>query len=425
MSGAGDRAFCAGGDVAALAQYNKEGKEGQKKSSDYFALEYQLDHLIATYTKPYVAYMDGITMGGGVGLSVHAPFRIATERTVFAMPETTIGFFPDVGGTFFLPRLDGYTGKYLALTSERLKGVNAFYAGIATHYIHSSSLGDLTQRLSELVFNDYATHAERLALVNTTIEEYTTGLPHDEPMLLAGPLRKAIDWAFQPDSYEEIVSRLEKATLNRNQPDISAWATKTLTTLQERSPTSLKVTARQIVALKDLDIAQVFMREQQLASKFMAHPDFTEGVTARLVEKRNPSWSAASPSDVSTQDVDAMFRTEGPRLPLFNDRTFLEYPHASTLGLPREKDIMQALATNQFKSNEEVVQHFVRVKQEKLGAREKVEEVLGRIGSQDEHNFIRYTALVEERKATRRRDESDRREMEELRRRTEESGGRQ
>lgn len=124
MKGAG-RAFCAGGDVAALAKQNKQGEAGQQESKDYFALEYKLDHLIATYPKPYVAFMDGITMGGGVGLSVHAPFRIATEKTVFAMPETTIGFFPDVGASFFLPRMDGEIGTYLALTSEQLKGVNA------------------------------------------------------------------------------------------------------------------------------------------------------------------------------------------------------------------------------------------------------------------------------------------------------------
>src|SRR6201996_8950938 len=177
ISGAGPKAFCAGGDVAELAMQNKNGPEGQKKSSDYFALEFKLDHLISTYSKPYIAIMDGITMGGGVGLSVHAPFRIATERTVFAMPETTIGFFPDVGGSFFLPRLDGAIGTYLALTSERLHGVQAYYAGIATHYLDSSVLANLTTRLSELVFKDYSTLDERLKLVNSTIAEFSTGLP--------------------------------------------------------------------------------------------------------------------------------------------------------------------------------------------------------------------------------------------------------
>jgi 3-hydroxyisobutyryl-CoA hydrolase len=123
MKGAG-RAFCAGGDVAALAEWNQTGPEGQQKSCDYFALEYTLDHLIASYQRPYIAYLDGITMGGGVGLSIHAPFRIATENTVFAMPETTIGFFPEVGASFFLPRMDGELGTYLALTSSQLRGVD-------------------------------------------------------------------------------------------------------------------------------------------------------------------------------------------------------------------------------------------------------------------------------------------------------------
>lgn len=123
IHGAG-RAFCAGGDVAALARWNQEGPKGRELSADYFALEYKLDHLIATYTQPYIAFLDGITMGGGVGLSVHAPFRIATENTVFAMPETTIGFFPDVGASFFLPRMDGGMGTYLALTSDQLKGAD-------------------------------------------------------------------------------------------------------------------------------------------------------------------------------------------------------------------------------------------------------------------------------------------------------------
>lgn len=123
VKGAG-RAYCAGGDVAALAKWDQEGPEGQERSTDYFALEYKLDHLIASYTQPYIAFIDGITMGGGVGLSVHAPFRIATENTVFAMPETTIGFFPEVGASFFLPRMDGKMGTYLALTSDQLKGVD-------------------------------------------------------------------------------------------------------------------------------------------------------------------------------------------------------------------------------------------------------------------------------------------------------------
>ena len=190
VSGVGSKAFCAGGGITALALQNEEGPRGQQKSSDFFALEFCLDHAIAGYSKPYISVMDGITMGGGVGLSVHAPFRIATERTLFAMPETTIGNFPDVGGSFFPSRLDGEIETYLALTSERLRGVQAFYSGVATHYIHSSALESMTQRLSELVFKDHATLRERLNLVDKTIAEFSAGLPSREEEPPPPPGRK-------------------------------------------------------------------------------------------------------------------------------------------------------------------------------------------------------------------------------------------
>lgn len=379
IAGAGEKAFCAGGDVAALAQWNKEGKEGQQRSSDYFALEYQLDHLIGTYPKPYVAYMDGITMGGGVGLSVHAPFRIATERTVFAMPETTIGFFPDVGGTFFLPRLDGYTGKYLALTSDRLKGVNVFYAGVATHYVHSSTLVDLTTRLSELRFDDELEYQERATAVNATIEEFAISIPQNEPPLLRGEFREAIDRCFAPDTVEGIIEALRKE--ERSGEQFSTWATNTLKTLTERSPTSLKVTARQMIAFKDTDFAEVLRREHQLASRFMAHPDFTEGVTARLIEKRAPKWQPATLAEVSDQDVDKMFLTEGKALELLNKETYTDYPLDSISGLPKEAAIAKTIRRNNFKTKAAVVEWYLREFRNKAGLKEKVTDALDGIAT--------------------------------------------
>ena len=377
MAGAGERAFCAGGDVTALAQWNTEGKEGQKRSTDYFGLEYQLDHLIATYPKPCIAYMDGITMGGGVGLSVHAPFRIATERTIFAMPETTIGFFPDVGGTFFLPRLDGYIGKYLALTSARLKGVNVFYSGIATHYVPSSTLGDLTARLSELRFADKFDLAKRNSLVNETIEEFAISIPRDEPPLLRGEFRDAIDRCFVPDTVEEIIEALQKEAGSGGQ--FSTWAGNTLKTLTERSPTSLKVTARQMIAFKETDIAEVFRREHQLAGKFMAHPDFTEGVTARLVEKRAPKWQPATLEEISNQDVNNMFLTATKSLDLLSPEFYTKYPTADSIGLPSEASIANTLRNTDFKSFQDVVKFYLEVRRNKPGVKEKVEDSLKRI----------------------------------------------
>ncbi|KAI9678627.1 MAG: hypothetical protein M1817_005684 [Caeruleum heppii] len=374
IKGAGEKAFCAGGDVAALAQYNQEGPEGQQKSKDYFGLEYKLDHLIATYPKPYVAFMDGITMGGGVGLSVHAPFRIATERTMFAMPETTIGFFPDVGGSFFLPRLDGQVGTYLALTSERLKGANAFYAGVATHYIHSSSLPDLESRLAELTFLDYATLKDRCTIINSTIEEYVTGLPEDEPMTLSGPIRQAIDRCFAYDSIDDIISALKK--------EDSEWAQKTLKTLHERSPTSVRVALRQMRLGRSWGIGEAFQREAVMASKFMEHPDFVEGVSARLIRKpaETPRWQPASLEESNDALVEDFFKVEGSeRLTLLSegpDWNYLHYP-MGWIGLPTEDEVQRVVREGE-KSREQIVEAFLVEREFKQGVREKVDEILAR-----------------------------------------------
>ena len=405
ISGAGSKAFCAGGDVAALATINKQGEEGRVESHSFFGQEYQLDHLIATYPKPYISYLDGITMGGGVGLSVHAPIRIATERTLFAMPETTIGFFPDVGGSFFLPRLEGKIGTYLALTSERLKGVNAFYAGIATHYIDSSTLPSLTARLAELHFKDYDSLTTRLESINNTIAEFDTGLPHDEPMLLAGNLRKAIDRCFRHNNIERIISALQDEANRSPETDpsnIRAWAEKTLHTLSERSPTSLRVALRQMQVGRRWSIAETFQREYELAGKFMSHPDFAEGVAARLINKSptTPVWNPAGLDGVSERDVDQLFQPEagGKRLALVDTGMgdYSEYPFS--LGLPREEEVEDVVRQG-AKRRAGVVKQFLRERKQKVGVREKVEEILRRCCEEDEQGFLIWVATdgVEER----------------------------
>ncbi|KAL2830051.1 ClpP/crotonase-like domain-containing protein [Aspergillus cavernicola] len=379
LSGSGSKALCAGGDVAALALQNEKGLAGQQASTDFFGLEYKLDHVIATYPKPFISVMDGITMGGGVGLSVHAPFRIATERTVFAMPETTIGFFPDVGGSFFLPRLDGEIGTYLALTSERLTGVQALYAGVATHYFHSSALGNLTARLSELVFHDRASLAERLDLVNRTMAEFSTGLPslQEEPIQLAGSLRSAIDRCFGHSTIEKILQALEKETEQK------AWAQKTLETVSQRSPTSLKVTLRQLRLGQKWSISETFQREHHIAANFMSHPDFVEGVKARLMSKppRQASWQPATLADVSADQVDKFFSIPKgqKRMELLSERDYKQYPHAH-YGLPSENEI-EAFARNNSslqKSQSVVIRDFAAKWGAKEGVREKMAEVLAR-----------------------------------------------
>lgn len=380
MKGAGDKAFCAGGDVTALAKYNKDSEDGWKKSSQYFALEYKLDHYIATYRKPYVALMDGITMGGGVGLSIHAPFRIATERTVFAMPETTIGFFPDVGASFFLPRMNGSIGTYLALTSERLKGANVFYSGVATHYLHSTSLPALESRLAELRFNDYDSIEQRLAIIQATLEEYSTGLPYDEPILLGGKLRKAIDRCFSKDNVVDIVAALKAETGATQQ-----WAEKTLETLHKRSPTAVNVALRQMRVGRGWSIAETFRREHQIATHFMRHPDFVEGVSALLMSKENPRapvWQPATLEDITNPGelVEPFFAditdAEVPPLKLLNDFDFKEYPHGD-LGMPTEKDVYRTVR-NQMFTKGEALMHICQNSGNRQGVSAVVEEIFKR-----------------------------------------------
>lgn len=392
IAGAGPKAFCAGGDVAELAKQNAT-PEGQKKSGDYFALEYKLDHLIATYSKPYIAVMDGITMGGGVGLSVHAPFRIATEKTVFAMPETTIGFFPDVGGSFFLSRMDGEVGTYLALTSERLLGVQALYAGIATHYLDSSVLQPLTTRLSELNFRDHATLDERLRLINSTLAELTTELPSPDSYPsaptgnLTGSLREAIDRCFSKNTIDEILSALRREAKSSDSA-LAEWAQKTSKTISQRSPTSLKVTLSQLRQGQKWSIGQTFKREHEMAVRFMEHPDFVEGVTARLVNKpaTEPKWQPATLDEVSDEKVKTFFTLPdgvesldllepGPG----SQKNYSDYPWAM-YALPREADIEAAVkaagseGADAVKARIESNWHW----KGKVGVKEKMDDYLGR-----------------------------------------------
>lgn len=386
MKGAGDKAFCAGGDVAVLAEQNQQGPQGQQKSADYFALEYALDHLIATYKKPYISFMDGITMGGGVGLSIHAPFRIATERTLFAMPETTIGFFPDVGASFFLPRMAGSVGTYLALTSERLHGANAFYSGVATHYLHSTSLPSLESRLAELRFRDYDSMEMRMKIIEMTIEEYATGLPplDHEPFLLSGEVRKAIDRCFSKKTVPELLAALQAET-----GPTKDWAEKTLHTLHKRSPTAVHVALRQMQVGRTWSIREAFQREHEIATQFMKHPDFVEGVTAQLgKEKRTPVWQPASLEDVPADSKisEPFFATKGEPLPFLSSDTYTAYPGAF-VGSPTEEDIADFVRGGK-RTREAVLHEFLGRKRGRQGIQTIVGEVLDRKTEQDEDKTL-------------------------------------
>ncbi|KAJ3020289.1 hypothetical protein HKX48_001060 [Thoreauomyces humboldtii] len=367
------KAFCAGGDVKSLVLQAQSGKpEDIAQSLKFFEEEYKLNHLIGTLRKPFVSIMNGITMGGGVGLSVHAPFRVATEKTLFAMPETAIGLFPDVGGSFFLPRLDGELGTYLGLTGASLKGEEVFMAGIATHYIPSERLPALMSRLAEL-------ETDELEVINMVLEEFVgdTSLEKWQNWSLGGEVGSAIDRCFQHETLEKMVEALEAEN--------SDWARKTIATLKEMSPLSLKVTIQQLRRGRKQHFSDCFEMEYNMARHFLMDSDFCEGVKAKLVEKprREPKWDPTweNMEGLSSQVVDTYFdspqgssnskapknkNTPAPRLAFLNGLTYWDYPHRPMSGLPSVQDIQRVvqgkgrrhttLAPPQTK--EEVVQWF-------------------------------------------------------------------
>ncbi|KAJ3592614.1 hypothetical protein NHX12_007741 [Muraenolepis orangiensis] len=231
IKGAGGKAFCAGGDIRAITD---AGRLGDPLAEDFFREEYVLNHTIGTYKKPYIALIDGITMGGGVGLSVHSRFRVATEKTVFAMPETAIGLFPDVGGGHFLPRLQGKLGLFLALTGFRLKGRDVQRAGVASHFVESQKVSALEQELVGL-------RSPSTEDISKLLESYQTqsSLDAEKPFVLQSHLQD-INRLFSAGSVEDILHNLNA--------DGSAFAQKQAETLARMSPMSLKISFRQLEA---------------------------------------------------------------------------------------------------------------------------------------------------------------------------------
>ncbi|KAG7448221.1 3-hydroxyisobutyryl-coenzyme A hydrolase isoform 1 [Guyanagaster necrorhizus] len=304
------RAFCAGGDVASVAQ-NAANPETRKRAIKFFKDEFELDYLLATIQKPYVALMDGITMGGGVGLSAPATFRIATENTLFAMPETDIGYCPDVGGSYYLSRLDGEIGTYLSLTGARLKGRAVFEHGLATHFIPSRRIPTVVEALAGVEDADYDISCVD---VNGILEENSGERESDEPSsLLVGATRVALDSAFRHDSVEKIIDDLTTFKSDKDEM-VCGWASKTLELLQLRSPTSLKVALAAIRRGRDLDLWEALNMELRIATAYCsgASSDFITGITAKLIDKSKglPQWSPSSVKDVTDDIVSRFFSAE-------------------------------------------------------------------------------------------------------------------
>ncbi|XP_048479176.1 3-hydroxyisobutyryl-CoA hydrolase, mitochondrial [Plutella xylostella] len=277
IKGAGDKAFCAGGDL----------KENKFETLRFISTEYNVNYLIGHYKIPYIAFMNGITMGGGMGLSVHGRYRIATEKTVIAMPETKIGLFPDVGGTYFLSRLNGNLGIYLGLTSERLKGGDVLKAGIATHYVNSSRLSDLEEKLSG------CTNTDEISRVLDEFNERTGEFS-------LTPYLQHIDYCFAADTIEEIIERLK--TVNNE------WSIKTLQVLHKMCPASLKITLLALRRGAKLNLGECLRMEYRMTSRASTTYDLREGIRALLIDKdNNPKWNPRTISEVTGDYVESFF----------------------------------------------------------------------------------------------------------------------
>jgi enoyl-CoA hydratase len=277
------RGFCAGGDIRMAAE---SGAGDGSAARDFFRVEYRMNHALFTYAKPIVAFMDGITMGGGVGISQPAKYRVATENTKFAMPETGIGLFPDVGGGWYLSRLPGRIGQYLAVTGHRIDGAECVALGLASHYLPSDRLDEAKARITadpqgiEAVLNELSA-------------------PAPDARILAH--RGAIDRLFASDRLEDIIAALEA--------DGGDWAAQQLATIRTKSPQAMKVSLKLLLDGATVPTFEDEMRQEfAVATHVVQRHDFIEGVRALIVDKDNaPRWDPATPADVSDHLIDQIF----------------------------------------------------------------------------------------------------------------------
>jgi enoyl-CoA hydratase len=277
------RGFCAGGDVRMLAE---SGSQDGAEARAFFHQEYRLNHLLFTYDKPTIAFMDGITMGGGVGISQPCKYRVATENTRFAMPETAIGLFPDVGGGWYLSRLPGRVGQYMALTGARLDGAECLYLGLATHYIPSERLEEIKGRI-----------AEDPSRIEGILGQASATPPEPKITDAIGRINKL----YASDVLEEIFEALLS--------DDSDWAAGEAATLGTKSPQACKVSLRLLEqgALME-NFADEMRQEYAVATRVVERHDFIEGVRAVLIDKDNqPKWDPPSPEGVTDAMLDAIF----------------------------------------------------------------------------------------------------------------------
>jgi enoyl-CoA hydratase len=287
IRGAGERAFSAGGDIRALYELGRAGR--QPEALPFWRDEYTLNAFIKRYPKPYVALIDGMVMGGGVGVSIHGSHRVAGEKFQFAMPEVGIGFFPDVGATWLLPRMPGETGTYSALTGERLKAADAVATGIATHHVASAGFPDLLDALCGNVSVDALLAA-------------FAGPAGQGPLIHRSA---TIDRLFVGDRVEDILDRLDREAKGGKDAD---WARATAMTIRTKSPTSLKIALKQMRRGRTWSFADCLKAEFRIVSRVVYGHDFYEGIRAVIIDKDNaPRWRPATLEAVSDAEVERHF----------------------------------------------------------------------------------------------------------------------
>ncbi|KAL0913343.1 hypothetical protein M5K25_016795 [Dendrobium thyrsiflorum] len=289
------RAFCAGGDVAEVAHSTNEGH--WTNGANFFWNEFRLNYLIATYSKPQVSLLDGIVMGGGAGVSIHGRFRVATDKTVFAMPETALGLFPDIGSSYFLSRLPGFFGEYVGLTGARLNGAEMLACGLATHFVPSGRLTALEESLTKVGSSDPFA-------VCAVIDKYSEQLPLKETS--AFNRLDVIDKCFSKNSVEEILSALEQEAVNNTE-----WILAAVQSLKKASPLSLKICLRSIREGRLQSIGQCLTKDYRICCHILrkeASKDFFEGCRALLVDKdKNPKWEPSRLELIDDAMVDRYF----------------------------------------------------------------------------------------------------------------------
>lgn len=295
ISGAGTKGLCAGGDMRFF--YDHRNSNVEEHARRFFTTEYRMDLMIHDYPKPIMVYMDGIVMGGGVGLSAGASERIVTEKTKWAMPEMNIGFFPDVGASYFLNQMPGHLGRYLALTGETIQAADVLYIGAADRYMESNRWGELIKEIQEREWN-VDTAREQLSRLLDSVCSNPTG---DSLLSL---LNEKIDLHFNYETVEDMIESLHEAA--RAGDD---WTTKTRDIMLSKPPSSLKVTLRQLQKGKNQSLPLCFDMELALSMNFMQCNNFYEGVRAVLVDKdRNPKWNPSELADLTEQEVDRFFQ---------------------------------------------------------------------------------------------------------------------